>query len=263
MPCKQCNKKVANSDRIVCRGFCGAYFHVICAKVDTPLHDQLVINEKNVFWMCNECAVLFSNGHFRNIVGRYDDANADVIQSMKVDIAKLHTAVAALSEKVTPSTPAWPHQERPLLGAKRRLQSTSNPKPNLPQSLQGKKVLSAPVPVIPNNPPIDKCWIWLASFPPRVTEADICAMVKECLSCDDDDFIEARALIKKGVDIASLRSVNFKVGVDKKYRQTSLDVNTWPEGVSFREFIDFGSGANPENSGSGFAKTPRLMSPRE
>lgn len=261
MPCRQCKKKVANADRIICRGYCGAEFHVICAKVDMPLLDQLGLHENNVFWMCDECSSLFTNGHFRKVVGRYDDANIDAMKSMKDDIAKLNSAVAGLTATLPPATPTWPIQQRRQIGAKRRLQPEPVEKPDLPKSSIGKKVLSAPIPVIANSPPDDKFWIWLASFPPSVTENDIEAMVKECLSCGDDDSIITRALVKKDVDITTLRSVTFKVGVDKKHRDAALCEDTWPENVTFREFIEFDKKDSSNGSAPGFTKAPRLELP--
>lgn len=192
------------------------------------------------------------------------DAHRVALEGVKEEL-KLNTdRVTELSTKLTvptanPLTPKWPSHERPLLGAKRRLPHTPIPKPELPKSSQGKKVYSVPTVPIVTKPSIEEnCWIWLASFPPSVTEVDISAMVKDCLSCDDNETIETKALVKKGVDISTLSSITFKVGVDKKYREAALNEDTWPAGVSFREFVDFGSKRYSDNSALGFAKTPRM-----
>lgn len=259
MPCTQCKKTVSDSDRIVCHGYCGAEFHMICAKVDLPLLDQLGQYDGNLFWMCNECAKLFQNSHFRRI----DDENRSTIKSMQDDITKLSETVSKLLNSAPPGTPSWTTQERPRIGAKRRLMPASKPAPSLPQSSQGRKVLSVPVPVVSSTLSVDKCWIWLGSFSPKFTESDICAMVKECLSCDEGDMIEACALVKKGVDVGGLRSVTFKVGVDKRFREAAMDANNWPAGVSFREFVDFGkpTSNSTDDPESGFPKTARTSSP--
>ncbi|EDS28126.1 c-AMP-dependent rap1 guanine-nucleotide exchange factor [Culex quinquefasciatus] len=62
MGCKQCNKKICDSDRIVCRGFCESAFHMICVKVDVPALDVMGMHPNNFFWMCDECR---GGRHFR------------------------------------------------------------------------------------------------------------------------------------------------------------------------------------------------------
>ncbi|KAL1391537.1 hypothetical protein pipiens_012316 [Culex pipiens pipiens] len=98
MGCKQCNKKVCDSDRIVCRGFCGSAFYLICVKLDVPALDVMGMHPNNFFWMCDECSKLFLSSHFRNLVKDNDagpKAFAESMKSMQSDIAKLASTVAA------------------------------------------------------------------------------------------------------------------------------------------------------------------------
>ncbi|KAL1377409.1 hypothetical protein pipiens_016286 [Culex pipiens pipiens] len=162
------------------------------------------------------------------------------------------------------------------------------------------------VPIVPTtNGDDNMMWMWLSSFPPTVTEddiramvrecisfdaeetidvkmlvkkdadisklravsfkigidvkhedaamdEDICTMVKECLSVENDDPVVVKMLVKKGADIAKLSSVTFKVGVSRDYRDSSLDADNWPEGLAFREFIDMDK--RPTVTSSGFSK---------
>ncbi|KAL1397787.1 hypothetical protein pipiens_009478 [Culex pipiens pipiens] len=210
MGCKQCNKKVCDSDRIVCRGFCGSAFHMICVKVDVPALDVMGMHPNNFFWMCDECSKLFLSSHFRNLVKDSDAGPKAFVESMKSvqsDIAKLASTVAALNEKVeaqSTSSSDWP-----TLGQKRQRDSSADP------------------------------------------PEDICTMVKECLSVDADDPVVVKMLVKKGADITKLSSVTFKVGVGRDYRESSLDADNWPEGLAFREFIDF---SNRPSVTAGFSK---------
>lgn len=254
MGCKQCSKKVSEADRIVCRGYCGAIFHMICAKVDAPLREQLDLNQSTVFWMCGDCAKLFSNGHFRRIVKDHDVGSSEIAESMKTmqnDIANLSSTMIAFQEKVEThskllSTPTWP-KKRP------RGSSTDTPvKATIPTASRGTKAMTS-VPVIAAKP--DDLWyLWLSSFPPSVTEADIRSMVKECLSVEDDDPIVVKMLVKKGVDVSTLSSVTFKVGIGRDYRESSMDAENWPEGLAFREFVDMDRRPAPTVSPSGFSR---------
>lgn len=109
------------------------------------------------------------------------------------------------------------------------------------------------VPVIVLEPD-DLFYLWLSSFPPNVTDADNSSMVKECLTIEDDDPIVVKMLVKKGVDVAKLSSVTFKVGVSRDYRESALDADNWPTGLAFREFVDFDRRPAPTVSPLGFSK---------
>ena len=72
-------------------------------------------HDRNIFWMCNTCADLFSNDQFKKISLCNDRERAvvpDVIQSMKDDIQKLSNAISTLTAKVDvipqPNQPATP-----------------------------------------------------------------------------------------------------------------------------------------------------------
>lgn len=255
MGCKQCHKKVCDSDRIVCRGFCGSTFHMICVKVDVPVLDVMGMHPNNFFWFCDECSKLLQNSFFRKLVMDNDGGPKLLVESIKTvqsDIAKLASTVAALNEKVEAQSTApsvWPN----LGGQKRQRDSSADPpgKPSIPTACRGKKTTTS-VPIIADSEPDDLWHLWLSSFPPTVTEDDISTMVRECLSVDEDDPVVVKMLVKKGVDITQLSSVTFKVGISKDYRDSSLDAENWPEGLSFREFIDFGK--QPGVFSSGFSK---------
>ncbi|KAL1373756.1 hypothetical protein pipiens_005095 [Culex pipiens pipiens] len=178
-------------------------------------------------------------------------AFVESMKSVQSDIPKLASTVAALNEKVeaqSTSSSDWP-----TLGQKRfsgtqaqihQVKQTSRPLP------VAKKAMTS-VPIIADVEPDDLWYIWLSSFPSTVTEEDICTMVKECLSVDADDPVVVKMLVKKGADITKLSSVTFKVGVRRDYREFSLDADNWPEGLAFREFIDF---SNRPSVTAGFSK---------
>ncbi|KAL1380533.1 hypothetical protein pipiens_014120 [Culex pipiens pipiens] len=161
---------------------------MICAKVDVPLREQLDLNQTQVFWMCGECAKLFSNSHFRRVVKDHDVGNSEIAESMKT----MQNDIANLTSTIT-DRPNRHHF--PVIAAE----------------------------------PNDLWYLWLSSSPPSVTDEDIHSMVKECLSVEDDDPIVVKMLVKKGVDVSTLSSVTFKVGIGRDYRESSMDAANWPE----------------------------------
>lgn len=244
MACKKCQKTVSDRERICCRGFCGDVFHVICAKVESELLDQLGLNAKNVFWMCDHCAELFTNGHFRSIVSR-DNVQASVIpeavDSMRVDIEKLNSAVAALASKVDSKLPVtstlpWPRTEglnyvRNTL-KRRRTSIGANDKP----ILSGTKPPSELINTINRN--ADSVWVYLSAFHPSTTDDDISKLVRDSLGLEPSDTVMVTRLVPKGRDPSTLSFVSFKIGVKEELRDLALSCDSWPEGIQFREFED-------------------------
>lgn len=258
MDCKRCLKNVVERELIVCQGFCGAPFHVICANVDDPLREQLKNCGSNFFWMCDPCAELFSNGHFRAMLSNFDDKCSSfmpkVVQSMKEDIDKLHTALTALTAKVdaksqvnTPyATPMlWPkinHPTEPLSTPKRRRGNNGDPvypPSTLYNNAYGTKAIQAIKTVnLDRKQDVDMVWIYLSAFHPSTTEKEVATLVTECLSLQACDQPAVIKLVPKGIDSSMLNFVSFKIGVKQQYEDKALCCDSWPQNVRFRLFED-------------------------
>lgn len=114
--------------------------------MDIPLKDALGQRPNNAFWMCDDCAKLFMNGHFRLIAKGHDEGNseiADAVKTMQNEITKLTSTVIAFTEKVaenSASTTTWP--------SKRPRDSETPTKVSIPSASRGTKamttVLSSP-----------------------------------------------------------------------------------------------------------------------
>uniref|UniRef100_A0A182M190 Uncharacterized protein n=1 Tax=Anopheles culicifacies TaxID=139723 RepID=A0A182M190_9DIPT len=88
--------------------------------------------------------------------------------------------------------------------------------------------------VLPAEP---RAWLFFTRFSPRVTTEQIATMVQGRLAIGPDAVI-VRRLTKRDVDVASLSFVSFKIGVPLSLRDKALLADTWPPGLSFKEFID-------------------------
>lgn len=247
MACKKCNKYVNDTERICCRGFYGSTFHVFCVNVDLPVLDILGENSRNIFWMCNECADLFSNEHFKNIMLRNEctaSAPSDTMQALKADIEKLSCAINTLSSKVdnklqtvlpVPSIP-WGNRNNLMPNTpKRRREDSVNPvEPtrNL-SSTRGTKLTIGTVKTVPLNNNL--FWINLSAFHPNTSEDEITALVQDCLSLNPETKPKVIKLVPRGKDLTTLRYVSFKVGVSRDSKTVALSSDSWPENVLFRE----------------------------
>lgn len=241
---------------------------MICVKADYDLREVLATHERNIFWMCDDCADLFSRDHFRQLTAGCninETPDADSITSIKDDIAGLKQAFGELSAKVecnprttTLSTP-WQsigRNERTLPNTPKRPRLDNKPATK-PPILRGTKTASEIVKTIP--PPEELLWIYLSAFDPSTSDNDIANLTRECLGLDSNVDPKVVKLVPKDRDLTTLSYVTFKVGVNKDLRETALASDTWPENVNFREFenysknqrpvVRFATGKPPSNTG--------------
>ncbi|EJY57505.1 AAEL017170-PA [Aedes aegypti] len=247
MACNKCQKVTNDSDHIVCRGYCGNSFHMICVKLDYSLRGILKDHDKNLLWMCDDCAELFSSDYFRKMSSRCTMENVPdetSIKSLKDDIAGLKEIVSTLSSKVDaqPTTPLlsvpWPgtnskirHNTVPNTPKRVRDDGFSREKPS---NSRGTKPASEMIRTV--APPEELFWVYLSAFDPNTSENDMVEFVKNCMELTADVEPKAVKLVPKDKDLSTLSFVTFKIGVNKSLKDVALSKDTWPENVYFREF---------------------------
>lgn len=180
--CEKCSEAITGIDVVVCRGYCGALFHMnACSGVTRAMQSYLTSNRKNLFWMCDECAALFENSHFRAISERADEKSP--LTSLSSAITDLHTEIKQLHSKpVTYSSPAastrWPTIDQ-RRGTKRPRVTESNVSASDSCRVRSKKtqgnVMSVP---ICKNEDDQRFWLYLSKICPDVTVKAVCAMTK-------------------------------------------------------------------------------------
>lgn len=240
--CGKCSEAINGIDFVICRGYCGAFFHINdCSGVTRALQSYFTSN-KNLFWMCDECAELFGNSHFRVISNQADEKSP--LTSLVSAITELRTEIKQLNVKPTAhASPAanirWPAIDQ-RRGTKRpRVHETNAPQ--LEACRVGSKktqdnVASVPISKADVEP---RFWLYLSKICPDVTVEAVRAMTKANLNIENDPIVVK--LVPKGKAIESLSFVSFKIGLDPSLKNKALDPETWPEGLLFREFEDYGA----------------------
>lgn len=216
----------------------------------------------NLFWRCDGCVTAMEtpeyHSAFRALCQAFQnvsETHTKAIEEVKAELVETNNKIDQLVSKLPDpkAEPTWP------TGKRRRSSSSSSVRPEVPKSSVGRKVMTSAVPIITNTEDSENMmWIWLSSFPPTVSEENIRAMVRECLSCEDEEMIDVKMLVKKDADISKLRAVSFKVGVDLKHEEAAMDGDNWPAGVSFREFIFYDRKPTADDENSGFSKNRRV-----
>lgn len=205
-----------------------------CAGVSRALLGYFATHKKNLFWMCAKCAELFENSHLRSIAICSQEPSP--LASLSEAINDLRVEIKQLSSKPAPP----PTQPAPLKPATRSPQDERvRHTPNI-AAQYGSKETSQKI-VTDHNPAAgkDKFWLYLSRIRPDTTNDVISAIVKECLAITMDP--EVVKLVPRGKDTSNFSFISFKIGLDPELKNTALDPSTWPEGILFREFEDYGS----------------------
>ncbi|XP_055527949.1 uncharacterized protein LOC129720493 [Wyeomyia smithii] len=238
--CAKCSDAISGIDFVTCRGYCGATFHMsTCAGVSRALLGYFTSHKKNPFWMCDNCAELFENSHFRMLSSNASplpqlNSLTNAITELRGEIKLLHTKPTA------PFSPSlrnrWPavDQHRAF---KRPRESDAAPRSTDNCTVGSKPTLNSFVVAPATNNIEDKFWLYISRIRPDFSSEAMLTIAKAYLETDDDPVVVK--LVPKDKDISTLTFVSFKIGVDPSLKAKELDPETWPEGTLFREFEDF------------------------
>ncbi|XP_055590102.1 uncharacterized protein LOC129742251 [Uranotaenia lowii] len=242
MACDKCAKPTSNTDSIICQGLCSLAFHLKCAGLLSS-HLKSKADNRNLLWVCDECCELLKHSFFRRSLACYELLIADLRKSQASLVSELKLELAATNSKLdkclkaqTNNNPApritspWPNVPTPT-NKRRRVENLT-----LAPCVGTKKATVKTIATV--APPEKKFWVYLARLQNNVTAKDIEELAMECLQCDS---AEVHLLVRKDVNVSTLRSISFKVGVDPKLKDAALSPRTWPAGVLFREFEDMGT----------------------
>lgn len=232
---------------VICRGYCGAAFHMnapCSGNVTRAMTNYFTSHKKNLFWMCDKCAGLFENQHFRAMSLRADENVQSPLETLTAAITELRTEIKQLHTKppvqpLTPTVNRWPSVEPRRINKRPRdlaFAAVTSEKCRLGSKQLVDDVVSVP---ICNSTREQKFWLYLSRIRPEVTDGAVCAMVVANLELKSNP--EVVKLVPKDKDTSALSFVSFKIGLDPSFKSKALDPNTWPAGLMFREFEDYGS----------------------
>lgn len=259
--CGKCIKAIRGIEFAKCGGFCDNTFHFTCCGTTRPVYEMI---SSNSFWLCDECRATVNNRCLKELCD-----NVPALQALKPELDELKERITTLTSAVDASVASttaslckfekqltefkpvnhtslidkpgsiprgnhyWPTISRPVSKRRREEQYATN-RDVVVGTNSSLLTTVATVPAAES-----KFWIYLSRIHPDVSCENIHELMKECLQCDEP--AEVVKLVRKDVDIKTLRFVSFKVGINPKYKTTALSPNTWPTGILFREFIEYGS----------------------
>lgn len=210
--CKKCAEEITGNDLVICRGYCGAMFHMntTCSGVTRALAAYFAPNKKNLFWMCNACATIFENSHFRSLSNQADK-NAP-FSTLTTAINDLKNEIKNLAPKsAAPLTPLhWPlpgrnRTNKRLRGNDGQVRPVSDSQ--LGSKPIGENIVSVPTSTMPSAK--EKFWLYISRIQPDVTVDAVMSMVKVNLETDDNPNVIM--LIPKGMDTSTMNFISSKL----------------------------------------------------
>lgn len=273
--CNACTMEIAEASISCC--LCDSPFHQRCTSVPADLF--LRISEyKQLHWCCIGCNNVFMNPRTKFVKDAamqsgFQAAITTVAESIKTVMEPLtneiKTGFARMSQLdlKTPRSSHPPAKIRRINPSKRLFSdvikdnhalftfgATSNQrnsqnnntkriddvqrKTHAPPVITGTKkdIAAFPIKIVPAHSAVQKCALYISRLSPDTTSDQIVQMVKQALSIDD---ATAYCLIRQGTNTATLSFLSFKVLVPLSLRDKALSPDTWPLGLSVREFIDY------------------------
>lgn len=253
--CADCKRAFgATTETVTCNGFCEAIFHFTCSGMDRPAF-KAYKNNSNILWFCNSCLEMLINRSYKVdpapstppvttepnefIAMEFQKLSAEISSNRKLieDLAMLIQPVPVQTPKI--SEPVWRAVGTPLNSGKRRAVEELVPATRSQPICGTKNVNNAGLKIIPS-----KFWLHLSKFETAMSENEVSVFVSEYLNCNAND-IQCVKLVPKGRDIATMKYVAYKAGIDLNMEQLALTPSTWPFGLYVRPFKDYGSNFQP------------------
>lgn len=225
-------------------GFCNHRVHHKCQRNMNASLAKVMANDRNLFWMCDECAKLMNLARFRNagsslgnIIASLQAAQEGMYAELRKEISRNGEKLNQLSSRLQAATkPAPPIANRQFSdfarAPKRKRGEDAGYKPSL--VLDKKIVQSDKAVTVP--PPEELFWLYVTRFLNDTTPTQVMSYVKEVIG--ENEQVQAFPLVKKGVDPSTLNYISFKVGVATKHKAAVMNPEVWPGGCAFREFDD-------------------------
>lgn len=80
----------------------------------------------------------------------------------------------------------------------------------------------------------ERRWIFVSRLNPNTSTQNLSQWLKSKLKSDD---IICFPLIPRGIPLAELRMISFKVGVPESMLEMAKDRRNWPPGIQLRDFV--------------------------
>lgn len=221
---KQCKKCATDIDHMndlytVCEGRCARRFHASCVGVS---EDALCVFSKNIIWMCDECMFEFCKARDSVPLPPRTDSLSSItseLDELRAQVAKINDAIVNINNRIISSDPPQRYST-PLSTPKTK-------SPNNTISTAGMSSQSCD----------DSFSLVLTNIECSVTEVEIVQLVSHSLRAPEPECLDVTKLVPNWKSCKDMDYISFKIVLHNRWKQSAMNVKTWPPGVRFREFV--------------------------
>ena len=245
--CKRCKNDV-KENYIVCGGFCGEKCHRECARLSSEAEAA------GSRWICTPCSSLLDNSSMKKIIvaresviqfvrSEVEKGFKDVCHQVSENATQIHNNTAKIDEIIT----KMGKSNNPFTSNKRnRRELDEKPEHTILTGCKAGEdygITSVPKTSFQS----DLFWLYVTRIKPTVNENSISNMVQKCLETDSVTVfkIVPKSRIESGLPV---NFVSFKIGISKDLKGKALNAATWPTGLNFREFVNYNSTIQDEQT---------------
>lgn len=246
MECPKCSLPVNCKDDVytVCEGTCVRAFHAECVGLSEASVNCL---KKNIIWLCDEClAVFYEQWKLKSPVvpsritnsgsSKTDPDLAEELTDIKGKIANIMETLSAISETQKQSIQCTPCHSTPINSPKLHEGSSGANHDNSHSAIEHSSSSAASS---RNSRNSDGTFsLFLTNIDSHVNEEEINIMVSRSLGVQENEAIYVKKLVPKWKANDTLDYISFKVLIDDKFKRTALRADTWPAGITYREFVE-------------------------
>lgn len=236
--CGKCSLPIGGLDeRIRCDGFCDREYHMNCTSLNT-FDIRRCVEHKNVLWLCDGCLGSFRKERMGSSDEKQSEENdrsnvKSTVGQLQSEVAKIKECIASLqtslncseNHSTTNFLPSSSTPERSVLLGRTAARYESD----RTQLLTGSRTSNG------SMHPSRKFWMFFTRVAKHVPTAAIKEMVSRSLQMQEE--AEVVRLVPRWGNYDDWRYISFKVGVDRKYKDTAIAESTWPAGLLFKEFV--------------------------
>lgn len=247
MTCPECSLPVNCKVDVftVCEGTCCRAFHAACVGLSEASVNCL---KKNIIWLCDECLAVFYKQHTQispvvpssiadSGSSKVDPDLAEELTDIKGKIASIMKTLSVISEVQKQSIQCPPCHSTPINSPKLHEGSSGANRDNR-NSVNEHSSSSAASGRNSDGTKDGTFSLFLTNIDSHVNEEEINIMVSRSLGVTENEAIYVKKLVPKWKTNDALDYISFKVLLDDKFKPTALRADTWPTGITYREFIE-------------------------
>jgi hypothetical protein len=234
--CAKCKQQTNAVDGLCCVGPCGRIFHRSCSSLSMGSLTEL-LECRNLCFKCDSCV----DECYRPLEKKMERLEKEVSEMKSLLTAALEDKPT--TEKGTPALKIQP--PRKVKKTPATYAATVTGASTSKTIATGPKTPTGPRAVVKGTGPSNskltvaspKFWVYVSGLAPDSKESDVLEYVGDEFDADIND-VKCVKLLPKNLSLEECEYISFKIGFPLELKEDAINPESWPNGVSVREFSE-------------------------